>query len=121
MALRSPVGALAAEGDTIYVGVDREVWWKPGRESSWARLESIGKARGLISALEIRDGVLWVGSTGELTVVEVSGSVAGRYSFGRDLPPDAQGRAAVLDIAVVSDTEAWVATPAGAVRLTVRH
>ncbi|MCL7971004.1 MAG: hypothetical protein M8866_02795 [marine benthic group bacterium] len=121
VALRSPVGALAAEADTIYVGVEREVWWKPGRESDWVRMESIGRAQGLISALEIREGVLWVGSTGELTVVEVSRGVVGRYSFGRDLPPDARGRSGVLDIAVVSDTEAWVATPAGAVRLTVRH
>ncbi|MGB5527975.1 MAG: hypothetical protein WBN79_14005, partial [Gemmatimonadota bacterium] len=120
-ALQSPVGALAASGDTVYAGLDREVWWRAGRESSWARLESIGKARAVVSALAIRDGVLWVGSAAELTVVEVSGGVVGRYSFGPDLPPGPRGETAIGDIAVVSATEAWVATPAGAIRLEVRH
>jgi hypothetical protein len=120
-ALQSPVGALAASGDTVYAGLDREVWWRAGRESSWARLESIGKARAAVSALAIRGGVLWVGSAAELTVVEVSGGVVGRYSFGPDLPPGPRGETAIGDIAVVSGTEAWVATPAGAIRLEVRH
>ena len=87
----------------------------------WARLESIGKARAAVSALAIRDGVLWVGSAAELTVVEVQGGVVGRYSFGPDLPPGPRGETAIGDIAVVSATEAWVATPAGAIRLQVRH
>ena len=120
-ALQSPVGALAASGDTVYAGLDREVWWRAGGESSWARLESIGKARAAVSALAIRGGVLWVGSAAELTVVEVSGGVVGRYSFGPDLPPGPRGETAIGDIAVVSGTEAWVATPAGAIRLEVRH
>jgi len=119
-ALQSPVGALAASGDTVYAGLDREVWWRAGGEP-WARLESIGKARAAVSALAIRDGVLWVGSAAELTVVEVSGGVVGRYSFGPDLPPGPRGETAIGDIAVVSATEAWVATPAGAIRLEVRH
>ncbi len=29
-ALQSPVGALAASGDTVYAGLDREVWWRAG-------------------------------------------------------------------------------------------
>ena len=120
-ALQTPVGALAAAGDTVYAGLDREVWWRAGGESTWARLESIGKARAAISALAIREGVLWVGSAAELTVVEVTGGVVGRYSFGPDLPPGPRGETAIRDIAVVSATEAWVATPAGAVRLEVRH
>ena len=120
-ALQSPVGALAASGDTVYAGLDREVWWRAGREAHWARLESIGKARASVSALAIREGVLWVGSAAELTVVEVAGGVVGRYSFGPDLPPGPRGETAIGDIAVVSATEAWVATPAGAIRLQVRH
>jgi hypothetical protein len=120
-ALQSPVGALTASGDTVYAGLDREVWWSAGTGSPWARLESIGKARARVSALAIRDGVLWVGSAAELTVVEVKGGVVGRYAFGPDLPPGPRGQTAIRDIAVVSATEAWVATPAGALRLEVRH
>lgn len=120
-ALRSPVGALTASGDTVYAGLDREVWWRAGHEAEWTRLEPAGRARAVVSALAIRDGVLWVGSAAELTVAEVARGVVGRYSFGPDLPPDARGRTAIADISVVSETEAWVATPAGAVRLHVRH
>lgn len=120
-ALRSPVGALTASGDTVYAGLDREVWWRAGHGAEWSRLEAVGRARAAVSALAIRDGVLWVGSAAELTVAEVAGGVVGRYSFGPDLPPDVRGRTAISDISVVSDTEAWVATPAGAVRLEVRH
>jgi hypothetical protein len=120
-ALRSPVGAVAAAGDTVYAGLDQEVWWRPGRQAPWARLEAVGRARARVSALAIRDGVLWVGSAAELTVVEVSGGVVGRYSFGPDLPPGPRGETAISDISVVSATEAWVALPAGAMRLHVRH
>jgi ligand-binding sensor domain-containing protein len=120
-ALRSPVGALAASGDTVYAGLDREVWWRAGREAEWNRLEPAGRARAAVSALAIRGGVLWVGSAAELTVAEVAGGVVGRYSFGPDLPPGPRGETAIADISVVSETEAWVATPAGAVRLHVRH
>ena len=119
--LRSPVGALVASGDTVYAGLAREVWWRAGRASPWVRLESIGRARAVVSALAIRDGVLWVGSAAELTVVEVEGGVVGRYSFGPDLPPGPRGETAIEDIAVVSAAQAWVATPAGAIRLQVRH
>ena len=104
-ALRSPVGALAASGDTVYVGVEQEVWWRPGRGASWSRLESIGKARGVVTALELHGDALWVGSTGELTVAEVGGGVVGRYSFGRDLPADSRGQAAVLDSRLIRTAE----------------
>jgi len=121
VALRSPVGALTASGDTVYAGLDREVWWKAGSGTSWARLEPAGRARAAVSALAIRDGVLWVGSAAELTVLEVAGGVVGRYSFGPDLPPGPRGETGIADISVVSATEAWVATPAGAIRLDVSH
>lgn len=121
IALRSPVGALTASGDTVYAGLDREVWWKAGREASWARLEGAGRARAVVSALAIHDGVLWVGSAAELTVLEVAGGVVGRYSFGPDLPPGPRGETGIADISVVSATEVWVALPAGAIRLAVRH
>lgn len=121
VALRAPVGALVASGDTIYAGLDRDVWWKPGSQASWARLEAAGRARSNVSALAIRDGVLWVGSAAELTVAEVRGGVVGRYSFGPDLPPGPLGETGISDISIVSETEAWVAVPAGAIRLEVRH
>ena len=120
-ALRSPVGALAASGDTVYAGLDSEVWWRAGGEAPWARLESVGRARAAVSALAILDGVLWVGSAAELTVAEVAGGVVGRYSFGPDLPPGPRGETAIDDISIVSATEAWIALPAGAIRLHVRH
>ncbi|MBT8479565.1 MAG: hypothetical protein KJO06_11645 [Gemmatimonadetes bacterium] len=120
-ALRSPVGALTASGDTVYAGLEREVWWRAGRDAPWARLESVGRARARVSALAIHDGVLWVGSAAELTVVDVGRGVVASYSFGPDLPPGPRGETAIADIAVVSSTEAWLALPAGAIRLHVRH
>jgi len=120
-ALRSPVGALTASGDTVYAGLERDVWWKRGSEAPWTRLESAGRARAIVSALAIRDGVLWVGSAAELTVVEVAGGAVGRYSFGPDLPPGPRGETGISDISIVSASEAWVALPSGAIRLEVRH
>jgi hypothetical protein len=119
-ALRNPVGALAASGDTVYAGLDREVWWSVGGDG-WSRLESVGRARAPVSALVVRDRTLWVGTAGGLTVVDVGRGPLGRYSFGPDLPPGRRGETGISDIAVVSDTEAWVATPAGALRMHVRH
>ena len=119
--LRSPVGALTASGDTVYAGIEREVWWKRGSEAPWARLESAGRARAVVSALAIRDGVLWIGSAAELTVVEVAGGALAHYSFGPDLPPGPRGETGISDISIVSASEAWVALPAGAIRLEVRH
>jgi hypothetical protein len=120
-ALRSFVGALVASGDTVYAGLDREVWAKAGRTGAWTRLESIGRGRAAVSALAIHEGVLWVGTAAELTATEVAGGVLGRYAFGRDLPPGPRGETAISDISVVSASEAWVALPAGAIRLHVRH
>jgi hypothetical protein len=120
-ALRSPVGALTASGDTVYAGLDREVWWKRGSRAPWTRLESGGRARAVVSALAIQDGVLWVGSAAELTVLEVAGGVVGRYSFGPDLPRGPRGETGISDISIVSASEAWLALPSGAIRLEVRH
>lgn len=119
--LRSSVGALAAAGDTVFAGLDGEVWWKAGRDAAWVRLDSVGRSRARVSALAIRDGVLWVGSAAELLVVEVAGGVVGRYSFGRDLPPGPRGETGISDISIVSAELGWVAIPAGALRLEVSH
>jgi hypothetical protein len=105
----------------VYAGLDREVWAKAGRTGAWTRLESIGRGRAAVSALAIHEGVLWVGTAAELTATEVAGGVLGRYAFGRDLPPGPRGETAISDISVVSASEAWVALPAGAIRLHVRH
>lgn len=120
-ALRSYVGALAASGDTVFAGLDDEVWWRAGAEGTWVRLESVGRGRARVSALAIRDGLLWVGSAAELTAVEVSGGVLERYVFGSDLPPGPRGETGIADISVASPSEVWVALPAGALRLEVRR
>lgn len=120
-ALRSPVGALASAGDTVYAGLDGEVWWKAGREAPWTWLQAAGRMRAPVSALAIAEGVLWVGSATELTVTEVAGGVVGRYSFGPDLPPGPRGETAIHGISVANAGEAWLALPAGAIRLNVRH
>jgi hypothetical protein len=119
-ALRSPVGGLAASGDTIYVGLDRDVWWRPGRSADWSRLDAVGQQRGVVTALAVADGVLWVGSSAELTGWEVEGGGVRRYAFGRDLPPDALGATGIWQIAPVSRRELWLAIPAGALRLETR-
>jgi len=120
-ALGLPVGALAASGDTVYAGLDAEVWWKAGDAAPWVRLEPFGKGRAKISALAIRDGVLWVGSSAELTVLETDGGLLERFSFGPDLPPGPRGETGISDISISAAFEGWVALPAGAMRLEVRH
>ena len=104
----------------MYAGLDREVWWSVGGDE-WSRLESVGQARAPVSALAVRGRTLWVGTAAGLTVVEVGRGSLGRYSFGPDLPLGRRGETGISDISVVSDTKAWVATPAGAVRMHVRH
>jgi len=119
--LRASVGALIASGDTVFVGLGPEVWRKPGTAGSWERLESVGRERADISALALHGAALWVGTAAGVTVVETTGGRLETYSFGPDLPPGPRGETAVLDISVPSDEEAWVATPAGALRLEVRR
>ena len=119
--LRSPVGALVASGDTVYAALDREVWWRPGRQSEWMRVESVGRSSSPITALDVSEGVLWAGSATEVTVSEVGRGVLGRYLFGPDLPPTERGLTGIAAIAIVSRSEAWLALPSGALRLEVRH
>jgi len=119
--LRSPVGALAASGDTIFAALDREVWWRPGPGSEWMRVESVGRSRSPVMALDVAEGVLWAGSAAGVTVSEVGRGVLGRYSFGPDLPPTERGRTGISGISIVSRSEAWLALPSGALRLEVRH
>jgi hypothetical protein len=119
--LRDPVGALVASGDTVFAGVGREVWRKPGSGGTWTRLESIGKARAAVSALAVHGTALWVGTAAGVTVVETTGGRLETYSFGPDLPPGPRGETAVNAISVPSSQEAWLALPAGALRLQVRH
>jgi hypothetical protein len=119
--LRESVGALLASGDTVFAGLGREVWWKAGRGGEWTRLESIGKARAAVSALSVYETELWVGTAAGVTVVDRMGGLLHTYSFGPDLPPGPRGETAVNAISVPSAGEAWLALPAGALRLQVRH
>lgn len=118
-ALREGVGALAAAGDTVYAGLGREVWWRAGPDAEWRRLESIGRARAPVTALALWEGELWVGTAAGVTVVSTAGGRLESYSFGPDLPPGPRGETGVTDISLPSAGEAWVAIPAGALRLQV--
>ena len=117
-ALRDRVSGLAVAGDTVFVGVGMEVWWKPGLAREWERLDPVGRARGEITAIALDHGVLWVGSTEELTVWDAPAGAIGRYAFGRDLPPGRVGETGISSIAPVSEREAWLALPSGALRLS---
>jgi len=116
-ALRGSVGGIAAVGDTIVVGLDAEVWWLPGAPAEWARVDAVGRQRGPITAVAVHDGTLWVGSRAELTVWDMRGGAVRHLTFGVDIPPDERGATGISAIAPTSRSEAWLATPAGAVRI----
>lgn len=120
VSLNRPVGGLAATGDTVFAGLEREVWWRPGRAADWSRVDAIGLQRAPVTALALRDGTLWVGSSAGVTAWEMRGDALRRFAFGPDLPPDERGRTGVYGIAPVSGSEAWLATPAGALRIEAR-
>jgi hypothetical protein len=113
-ALRLPVGALAVTGDTVFAGLDREVWWRTGRSGEWRPVNPVGRHGAPVTALALHEGILWAGSAAELTAWEVGGASVGRFRFGRDLPPDPRGRTGVWAIAPVSRGDVWLALPAGA-------
>lgn len=115
-ALRLPVGAIAVAGDTVFAGLEREVWWRPGRGAGWRRVNAVGRMGGPVTALALYEGVLWAGSTADLSAWAVGRADVRRFVFGRDLPPDARGRTGVWDIAPLSRSEVWLALPSGALR-----
>ncbi len=116
-ALRRPVGALVALGDTVFAGLGREVWrGAPGER--WRRVDAVGPVGGPVTALAVREGVMWVGSPEGLVVWDMVESAVRRHSFAAgDLPLDRFGARGVVGILPLGRRSAWLATPAGALWL----
>ncbi|MFQ5745783.1 MAG: hypothetical protein ACE5HF_01015 [Gemmatimonadota bacterium] len=110
------VGALAASLDTLFAGLGPEVWRRePG--GIWSRVEAVGRLGGTVSALAVSDGVLWAGSAEGLVRWDARENEVNRIAFASgDLPSGREGRG-ITGIAPISRREAWIATPAGALRL----
>ncbi|MFQ5890655.1 MAG: hypothetical protein ACE5JR_11465 [Gemmatimonadota bacterium] len=115
-ALRRRVGALAAEGEILYAGLGHEVWrWSEGSE--WARVDPVGPVGGPVTALAVRDGVLWVGSDEGIVRWDPRAVELRRFSFAAgDLPTD-RGLRGVYALLPMGPYEVWIGTPAGALRL----
>jgi hypothetical protein len=119
-ALRGHVSSIAVAGDTVFAGIEAEVWWRRGQGGQWARLDAVGRTRGAVTCVAVGEGVVWVGSTAELTVWNTRSGAVARFAFGPDLPPDEMGATGVWWIAPVSAQQAWLALPAGALRVEMR-
>ncbi|MEN8143383.1 MAG: hypothetical protein ABFS14_00390 [Gemmatimonadota bacterium] len=117
-ALNRPVGALDAYGDTVYAGLDDEIWiWSPGEE--WSRVEAIGRVGGPVTAISAASGTVWVGSAEGIVRWQPDGGPARRMSFAAgDLPRSTRLRG-VRSILPVDFETAWLALPAGAFRITM--
>jgi hypothetical protein len=110
-------GAVVGAGDTVWAGLDREVW-RLDPEGGWGRVEAIGRLAGPVTALAFRDGVLWAGGPEELVTWDARGGSLRRYTFaGGDLPMGPFGERGIAAILPVGRTRAWLALPAGALRL----
>ncbi|MDT8435184.1 MAG: hypothetical protein RRA92_00385 [Gemmatimonadota bacterium] len=114
-----PAGAVTGAGDTVWAGVDREVW-RRSPAGGWNRVEAIGLLSAPVTALAVRDGVLWAGTSEELAVWDAGAGLARRFTFaGGDLPLAARGERAIFAIVPVARHRAWLALPAGALRLDI--
>lgn len=120
-ALRRAVGALAGAGDSVFAGLGDEVWWRSD-DSGWQWVEAIGTMHGRVTALAVRNGVLWVGSSEGVAVWDPQTTMTRRLSFAAgDLPTDPHGRRGVSSIRPIGADRAWLATPAGALLIDVEH
>lgn len=114
------VGALAADGDRLVAGIERDVWLREP-DGSWRRAEPIGALAAWVTALEVSDGVVWIGSDEGLVAWDTETDVVTHFSFAAgDLPMGPRSERGVLDLAVDAEGGVWAATPAGAVRLDTR-
>lgn len=120
-AVSRPAGALAAKGDTIYAGLGDEVWSRSAGVG-WHRVDAIGVLGGSVTSLAVRDGMVWAGSSEGVVVWDAPHAWTERASFAAgDLPVDRVGARGVWDILPTGPREAWLATPAGALRLQLRR
>lgn len=113
-----PTAALAASGDSVFAGLGAEVWsWSPGSE--WARVNAVGRLGGPVTALAVADGVLWAGSSEELIRYDAARGEVDRFAFASGDLPGLAVRG-IFDILPIGDREAWLALPAGALRIRIR-
>ncbi len=113
---RGRVWSLKASENRLYVGVDRNVWWLEDNE--WHRADDLGVLAAPASALDVRDGILWIGSDHGLIAWNTITGEQRRYSFvAGDLPTGERGERGVTAISATGPDAVWLTTPAGAVRL----
>ncbi len=112
-----PSAAVTGVGDTVWAGLDREVW-RRGPDGGWGRVEALGRLSGPVTALAVRDGVLWAGGPEELVAWDARAMSLRRYTFAAgDLPAGRFGERGISGILPVDRRRAWLALPAGALRL----
>jgi hypothetical protein len=111
-------GAVTGHDERIWAAIGREVWEGDSR-GSWRRLDEIGALSSPVTAIAFEQGVLWVGSADELVSWEIDArGPTRRYTFAAgDLPLGPFGDRGISQILPVSRSRAWIATPAGALRL----
>ncbi len=115
---RGRVWSMKASGDRLYVGIDRDVWWL--EDKVWHRADALGVLAAPASALDVREGVLWIGSNDGLTAWNTISGEQRRFSFAAgDLPAGERGEVGVSAIAAIGPNLVWLTTPAGAVRLDI--
>lgn len=113
---RGRVWSLKASESRLYVGVDRDVWWL--EDNVWHRADDLGVLAAPASALDVRDGILWIGSDDGLIAWNTITGEQRRYSFAAgDLPTGDRGEVGVSAISAIGPDLVWLTTPAGAVRL----
>ena len=111
-ALRDPIVALAAAGDTLLaVTADRVIGRMPGRP--WAALPVVTQALGRLRAIVADSGGVWVGGERGLGFFRFSGKDLSTFRVPDDVPGPVQ------DLAV-RGRFLWVATPEGLVRFDRR-
>jgi len=98
--------------------MDRSVWWFD--MGAWHQAGSLGVLPSPVTALTVADGVVWLGSSDGVTGWDPGSGEQRRYSFAAgDLVAGDRGETFVSAISVSNPEVVWVATPAGAFRLTV--
>jgi len=115
---RRPSAALAVGGETVLAGLGAEVWSR-SEDGTWARIDAIGRLGAQVTALAASGGIVWAGSSEELVRYDEARGELNRYTFAAgDLPGLALR--GIFDIVPIGDREAWVALPAGALRIRIR-
>ncbi|TFG66613.1 MAG: hypothetical protein E4H28_01415 [Gemmatimonadales bacterium] len=115
---RGPVTSLRASGSRLYAGIDRDVWWL--EDKVWHRADALGALSAPASALEVRDGIVFIGSDDGLIAWNTNSGEQRRFSFAAgDLPTGSRGEEGVMAVSAIGPDVVWLTTPAGAMRLTL--